>query len=1041
MNSDFHIYSASAGSGKTFTLAKSYLKLLIASKNPEQFRQILAITFTNKAVSEMKTRIIDMLKVFSAKDSTKDSHPMFISISTELNMAPEMLQSKSKNILKHIIHNYAAFDISTIDGFTHRVIRTFAFDLKLPVNFEVELDTDVLLSKAVESLISKAGTNDQLTKILVDFAIEKADDDKSWDISYDFNKIAKLLVSENDLFYLEKLKDKTFDDFKTLKTDISKRLKEKEKRVVEIANQFLTLIEEAGLQFNDFSGGYLPKHFEKLAKQNFRIGFEAKWQENLATKTLYPKRVTENIAAVIEEIQPNIATSFTESKAEIFQLKFLKAVYKNITPLSVLNAIQNELKILKTEENKLLISEFNSLISNEIKNQPTPFIYERLGEKFRHYFIDEFQDTSKMQWNNLVPLLDNAMSSTKGSAMIVGDAKQAIYSWRGGEAQQFINLYNKEENPFQVKPEVFNLDSNYRSFKTIVDFNNSFFDFISNHFFSEEDYQSLYAQAHQKQVKDDDGYVNLTFLDINKEDNREELYTTKTHEILKRCLDNNYALKEICVLVRKKKEASAIADYLSQQGISIVSSETLLLKNSPKVKLINTILSVIVNPEDKKLKAVMLNGIADFLEIENKHPFIKNNLNLDVSELFEVLNNFGIVLNYENLLQMPLYEVAEAVIRGLSLVGNTSDAYIQFYLDAVLEFGQKQIADISGFLDYFEKKKNNLSIALPENLNAVSIMTIHKSKGLEFPVVIFPFADLNIYGEIEPKSWFPLEEEHYNGFNYALLNYNKDFENFGVTGESIYNKHQSALELDSINLLYVTLTRAVEQLYIITKKDIDSKGLVSEKSYAGLFIEYLNKEKLWQNDKLEYSFGTPTRTSLKKKEIKDDLSYEFVSTSKESRNLKIITKSGYLWDTEQEQAIERGNLIHLIMSKIKTEHDIDFVFDSFLNSGQVSSSNIQELKIIVLELINHKELKEYFTDSYTIYNEKDIITSEGQFFRPDRLVVKNNNAILIDYKTGTEDLKHKTQLDNYASVIKSMNFKIEKKLLVYINDSIKIVEV
>ena len=263
-NSAYRIYNASAGSGKTFTLAKSYIKILVQSQNYDQFKSILAITFTNKAVGEMKERIIDMLKLFSQEKSLKAPHPMFIAICEELSISPESLQNKSKHILKHIVHSYGAFDISTIDGFTHRIIRTFAHDLKLPINFEVELDQERLLNEAVDSLIAKAGTSSELTNILVDFAIEKADDDKSWDISYDFNKIAKLLLSENDLSAIETLKDKTLDDFKLLKTSLKKEIATLENDLLKIADAALILIEECGLEYDDFSRKSLPNYFENL---------------------------------------------------------------------------------------------------------------------------------------------------------------------------------------------------------------------------------------------------------------------------------------------------------------------------------------------------------------------------------------------------------------------------------------------------------------------------------------------------------------------------------------------------------------------------------------------------------------------------------------------------------------------------------------------------------------------------------------------------------------------------------------------------------
>jgi len=433
-NPSFTIYNASAGSGKTFTLVKEYLKILFKSNNPEHFKRILAITFTNKAVAEMKDRIIETLKQFSDKAILDKPNSMFSAICEELQIESFTLHTKSEKLLNTILHNYAAFDISTIDGFTHRLIRTFAYDLKLPLNFEVELDQEALLNEAVDSLISKAGTDEALTKILVDFAIEKADDDKRWDVSYDFNKIAKLLVNENDIPFIDTLRGKTLDNFKELKTQLKKDITLLEASIIENSKTVLTLIEEAGLQYTDFSGSYLPKHFDNLSNTKFDINFEAGWQLDIENKTLYPKRVSNEIASVIEQIQPQIASAYNETKKAVFHYKFLKAFYKNVTPLSVLNVINNELKTLKEDQNKMLISEFNSIISNEIKNQPTPFIYERLGEKFKHYFIDEFQDTSVLQWENLIPLLDNSLATEMGSTMLVVDAKLAIYRLRGGKA-------------------------------------------------------------------------------------------------------------------------------------------------------------------------------------------------------------------------------------------------------------------------------------------------------------------------------------------------------------------------------------------------------------------------------------------------------------------------------------------------------------------------------------------------------------------------------------------------------------------------------
>lgn len=1041
-NDSFTIYNASAGSGKTYTLVKEYLKILFQSNHPEKFKHILAITFTNKAVAEMKDRIIETLKAFSDKGILESGNSMFVAISEELNLEPKTLHKKSEKVLNTIIHNYAAFDISTIDGFTHKLIRTFAYDLKLPLNFEVELDQEALLNEAVDSLIAKAGTDEDLTKILVDFAIEKADDDKSWDVTFDFTKIAKLLVNENDIPFIEILKEKTLDDFKELKAQLKKEAVTLELSIVKKAQNALALIEESGIEFNDFSSSYLPKHFKKLSDKNLDVAFGSKWQDDIESKTLYPKRVSNDVATTINQIQPQLASVFYETKQAVFHFRFLKAFYKNVTPLSVLNAINKELNAIKTDQNKMLISEFNSIISKEIKDQPTPFIYERIGEKFNHYFIDEFQDTSKMQWENLIPLIDNSLSIEKGSAMLVGDAKQAIYRWRGGKAEQFIDLFNKKEYPFQIEQNVRDLKSNYRSFTEVVNFNSRFFKFIAAKIFHKKEYETLYENANQNTFLEENGYVDITFLEIEKEDNRDELFSKNVLKTIQNCLQNNYRLEDICILVRKKKEGVAIANYLSQFNTPIISSETLLINNSQEVVFINNLLALLIQPKNNEIKITVLNYLTRLFQIENKHDFFSNHINLTIPELFRSFEAFNIHIDSLELLQLPLYDLTETIVRSFSLVEN-SNAYIQFYLDIVLDFSQKKGSDISGFLNYFEKKKDSLSIVSPKGQNAVQIMTIHKSKGLEFPVVIFPYADLDIYAERDPKEWLPLKDEKYNGFSHTLLNFNKDFEHYGKEGNHIYTNHKSEQELDNINLLYVSLTRAIEQLYVISKKDISPKGVVNAKKYSGLFIEYLKEIDSWNDSQLHYSFGNPNRR-IKNVEREDDMviQQEFISTDKKTHNIKVVTKSGLLWDTSQQEAIEKGNLIHNIMSQVKTQDNVDFIINDFVNASSINTEQALTLKQIVSNIVSHPILKNYYTSSFTIHNEQDIITKEGMILRPDRVVVNSaNEAVIIDYKTGAEDKKHSQQLLSYQDVLEDMGLKVKKKILVYINASIQVKEI
>ncbi|WP_299883383.1 exodeoxyribonuclease V subunit beta [uncultured Lacinutrix sp.] len=1041
----FRVYDASAGSGKTFTLVKEYLKILFASTSNYQFKHILAITFTNKAVGEMKARIIEMLKLFSDIEILETPNSMFKAICEELPIEDDTLHKRSKIILNTIMHNYAAFDISTIDGFNHRLIRTFAYDLKLPLNFEVELDVKSLLNEAVDSLIAKAGSDKRLTKILVDFAIEKADDDKSWDVSKDFNSIANLLIKENDLEFIKTIEDKTLDDFKELKKLLISEIETSKKNIINSATSVLELITKNGLDFTDFTRGTLPNHFKKARELNFTRLYDNQLENNISERIkVYNKTLDETKASIIESILPQIEKAYHNTKRAVFNYKFLNAFYKNLTPLSVLNVINKELNILKEEQNKMLISEFNNIISKEISGQPTPFIYERMGEKFRHYFIDEFQDTSQMQWGNLIPLVENTLSGQnikgeQGTAMLVGDAKQAIYRWRGGKAEQFIGLFN-EDNPFHVEKQLENLPANYRSFENIVDFNNRFFEFLSTTVFMNLDYSNLYKHASQDFFIEEKGYVNLKFIDFDTGENRNDLYTNEVLESVNSCLENGYTLKDICILVRKKKEGIAIAEFLSSKGLKITSSETMLISNSPEVNFVNNLLILLVNPNDSESRLSILDFLAQKYSIKDKHEYFQNHIKIELTELFKSFESFGIFINSKIIIQQALYDVVETIVREFKLV-DSSNAYIQFYLDLVLEYSQKNISDVLSFLDYFEKKKDSLSIVSPQNQDAIQIMTIHKSKGLEFPVVIFPYADLDIYREIEPKEWIALDAEKYKGFTHTLLNYNKDFELYGDVGNYIYKRHQAELELDNVNLLYVALTRPIEQLYVIGKKDIDSKGFVKPNTYSGMLINYLMQSNHWDNSKMEYSFGSQKRSITKAVNNKNETIEleEFISTAKQDHNIKVITNSGYLWDTNQEQAIEKGNLLHDIMEHIKTENDVDFAINDFITSGVINNEQADALRVSILQIINHPDLKKYYSESNTVYNERDIISKTGKIYRPDRLIINNENeVVIIDYKTGLHNPKYQHQLQDYHDVLEEMEFKVSKKILIYINKDITI---
>lgn len=1027
--SPFKIYNASAGSGKTYALSKAYLKIALSS--PRSFTRILAITFTNKAVNEMKKRILDSLFDFSKTTSIAGASPLFVDVMNDLHLTPEQLKNTSKKRLKELLHNYAFFDISTIDKFTHRLIRTFAKDLRIPQNFEVVLDTESLLEEAVSRIISKAGKDPALTKVLMDFALEKIDDNRSWDIEYDLKKIGRLLFNENNVTHIKNLKDKSITDFSSLKKHISKSIVLLEKEIKDHANTILATITENGLAFTDFTGSYFPKFITKIASGNLKQDFKSGWKLAFETKPLYNKSCKEPTKSSLDRLHPEFTVLFRSIESYLMQYNFLSNAYRNLVPLTLLNAIRLEVSAIEKEKDQLSISRFNTLISNEIKNQPAPFIYERLGEKYRHYFIDEFQDTSLMQWNNLIPLIGNALESEDyqgqiGSLFLVGDAKQAIYRWRGGQAEQFLELATLTSNPFSIQGETTSLPRNYRSHDEIINFNNSFFQSISE-FLEQPVYRQFFKDGNQQETNlKDGGYVHLSFL----EDPADELYGQATVRYIKESIANGFQYNNVCVLVRKKKHGVLLANYLMNENIPVVSSESLLLASSRKVQFLIHLTQHIAQPKDKEINYHILDFLAN--DKEDKHLFIHGNLN-DIEKL--LLTDFG--FNSLFFKQAAIYDALEEAIKLFDLAPS-SDAHLTAFMDTVFEVQQKNGADIQSLLTYWEQKGNNISISAPDTLDAVQIMTVHKSKGLEFPVVIFPYANTYIYEEIDPKLWTAVDSEEFLGFKELLISKKKEVRDYGEEAALLFDQEQQNLQLDAYNLLYVALTRAVVSLYIISEKDTNTSSAYKTDYFSGLFIHYLQSKGIWDNNNTDYTFGSAPVCKSPKMVLDSHLEIPFGYTYKNRASFKILTKAGMLWDTSQEEAIKNGNTIHYILSLIEYVKDVDQAIATAVQKGLLAETEIETVKEKVVQVVTHPKLISLFREPNKVYNEKEILLATGEKLIPDRIVTFDNMATIIDYKTGRKSPKYKKQLLCYADALVEMEFKIKDKIIVYIDNDISI---
>ena len=1041
----FSIYDASAGSGKTYALVKEYLKIILTSPKNDAYRNILAITFTNKAVHEMKSRIVGSLSEFAKDNPSSKAQELMQDVSVDTGLSITQIKTKSQQIIKHIIHNYAAFDISTIDKFTHKVIRAFAHDLNLPMTFEVSLDTENLLIEAVDAIIAQAGEDEILTNLLVDFTMEKTDDDKSWDISREILETGKLVLNENNRNEITHFQDKSITEFLEIKKKLAAVCDELEKETITFGNEAASLIEQKGIDLKSFSRGTFPNHIASIqaGKFNPKNKMFREPDDIVINKTAQDREL-------IEAIVPDLLSILSKVYALFEKIYFYKAFLKNITPLSLLNTVSNELAKIQQEQNILSITEFNALIHREIQNQPAPFIYERLGERYRHFFIDEFQDTSEMQWQNLIPLIDNALSGQdeygdKGTLMIVGDPKQSIYRWRGGKAEQFIEL-SKDQNPFNnPDKKVTQLQYNYRSYSQIIEFNNSFFKLLANEF-QHPDYKDLYENhSHQKVNSRTGGYVNISFLPETTESeevvvDKTEKYVQATLDTINQVLEKGFEYKDIVILTRKRGQGIAVANYLTEQGVPLLSSETLMIQNATEVRFIIHVLKYLKNSADIDAKAHFLHYLAlhaqDNLPV---HDFIAKGKELVLETEFEHwLLQFNLDLSFQNLRKKSLYEAVEIMVSKFLNPKLRTSSYVQYFLDIVLERDIRNQAGVADFLDFWDKSADKFSIPSPEGTNAVRIMTIHKSKGLEFPVVIMPFAEEDYSRKPKDKLWLNAEEATV-GLPKVLIDNSSAVEGFGEDALEIYTVKKQEELLDNINVLYVALTRAEEQLYIISSKNLSSKGEFPKNNMCAFFINYLIAQGVYKEDVLEYQMGSSTKLSLDNKHEDRSKIIPSVNEVLPPKNIKIAQRESVMWGTQQQEAIEYGNVIHEILSFVNTKNDVDLAIFKALENGLITPTQKEVVFQTILQIVEHPALINHFASGHRVLNEQTIIQKEGKIIKPDRMAITPDQKVyLLDYKTGVANSKYIEQLNDYQNAIEEMGYIVVEKVIVYIGAKVEV---
>lgn len=1028
MKDNFLIYNASAGSGKTYTLTKVYLSLILAPQASLNFGQILALTFTNKAVNEMKARILQSLSDFSKDPCPEKSMSLFKEVAAGVSCSEAQLRVRAKKTLEQLLHNYAFFEVSTIDKFNHRLIRTFAKDLKLPQNFEVQLDSDLILSEGVNALIERAGNDAVLTEILVAFALEKISEDKSWDLSYDLNNIGKLLFSDAHIKELEHLSKKKLSDFEGLKKILKSKILESKTLLVDSAKSMQALIEESSLVASDFTRKSLPKFLEKIINGGVP-DTKAKWINEFEDTKLQhaktPKEAAETIVAIQPQLSQYMALILSAMNLQYFHVN----AHKHLLSLRLINALQYQIKTFCEAHDYLPISEFNKRIQGAIKDQSVPFIYERMGEQYRHFFIDEFQDTSVLQWENLKPLLENAVLSEDekgdpGALLLVGDAKQAIYRWRGGNAEQFISLYENQGFP-AADPKVIQLPKNYRSDYEIVHFNNQFFKYTAD-YLEQEHFKFLYDVAsEQTPDKNSGGFVSLAFIDADEQKDR--LYCEAVLANIHKALEKGYSYGDICILTRKKKHGILVAQYLIDQKIPVISSESLLLDKHPKVQFLVQLIQYVFQETTAFNAYPLLVYLAKQQQDLGVHQYVQSALT-DGMSFFK--NQFG--FNPDQISSHSLYDFCTMAIRCFSLA-NGKDAYLQYFLDTVSEVEIKEGAGSVAFLEYWAQKKTQLSITAPEGINAIQILTVHKSKGLQFPVVIFPFAETPLKEERNPSFWLPVSADEFNGFDYLLLNKNDTIGQYNPLAKQLIEQENERLVLDALNLLYVALTRAEKALFVIGGWAINQDGSASKSQYSGLLIDYLMTKGIWKNDQDLYRFGQfeapQKKVSAKGQKNKNTRTIPFQNQEGVQQRYALLTHPNTLLPERVLKAQSFGQQFHYLLEQLESL-SMEAALEK--TSAAYPQAQADQLRVEALGVIEHPLLKKYFQKGVNAFNERDIFTEMGAVVRPDRLVFNGNKVTIIDYKTGGEKAADQAQIESYAALLEKMGFQVENKILVYV---------
>ncbi|MBR0077064.1 MAG: UvrD-helicase domain-containing protein [Bacteroidales bacterium] len=1081
----FKTYNASAGSGKTTNLVAEYLSICLQA--PDKYRHVLAVTFTNNATAEMKERILQTLYDFAFtspdiwdnwESQPKEvrerlNRPHFIHQTTRQlsQLDSDTIRERSEALLENILFHYPDFAISTIDSFFQHIIRSFAFELGLNTDFSIEVSLKEYFQQTVDMLFQRISSKNkegwEIAQRVINLVKSTMENEGKWNID---NALLSLLENiykdEKAHYFIDLLKDVDFENSAEILTN----------SLQTYTDNFYTLIEEgkdilrnSGIPREDFYSSGIWDWFDKSSPdelKNYKRVNTCISDGSPFTKAGKADLSPTSRSAIIQKLH--------EVEDAYCMLEAIRTVRKKIKELHLFFDLQKIIDELRIQDNTFFLSKAGELIQKEIKDNPVPYIYNKVGNRYTNYFIDEFQDTSDTQWENLLPLLDEAVAGNdpNGKDILFGDVKQAIYRFRNGNPQLFAELTtagSTRRSHFEriTSCEEELLDTNHRTCRKIINFNNRFFEQLPGlpHFPTQLEpdiYKTFYATVRQKDSQKRDGFVAVRFCPEILEGAKTQLdYLAET--TLKAIIDatkkRNYELRDIAVLTRRVNDGTLIGKYLAENGIAVISADSLVLKSDDNVSLLISMMKYLDTPSDafNRLQLVHLilkkegriSELPKFMDtISGKRTLHKKTprkpleddstrANWDNDEKLDIQYNiiqfdkllkeqFSISVQHTPWSNLPLLTLTHTLMKEMRITDENS--YLIGFIDLVSEYSAKRGSSLNSFLKWWDETGANKAVTSPENTNAVRIMTIHKAKGKEFPVVIMPVLNKNMQRLTQMTVWQNLDEKT---FGLPAVMIEKSAANDTAFGCSTYKYERAMTALDETNIIYVGQTRPKDALYLILdiqeqQKDSDAKKFL----YSHIINDFICKNEAdfsFEND--WYWFGDTSTTkkgqssteenhseTLSKLPITDFLLSELVSADLESEQQRI------------------GIAVHSYFEKSdhfpKTEEEAEkWTFDE----GQPYQDEIRDA---LKRLTRNTDLLPYFADDLNVLKEVSILTESGERRRPDRVVQLNGETVVIDFKTGepNESAKKKyiAQVQEYVQLLQEMGFQNVRGELLYL---------